>query len=349
MSDLAPILQGFFRVKLMQHKDASPHTIASYRDTWRLLLHYAQQATGTPPEKMRLAQIDCDLITAFLHHLDTDRGNTASTRNNRLAAVHSMFRYAALHAPDDAEVIQRVLAIESARTGDTAIPWLTPEQTAAILAAPDRNTWTGRRDHTMMIVLLATGLRISELLSLTRDDARIRPTGSHVRCIGKGRHERSTPLDPASAAELGEWLEYTSGQPTCRRRLNQFSGAVDTTDPLFPARGRNTRNLTRDGFQARLNKYQKTAALDQPTLAGKHLFPHLFRHTRAMNMRIAGHDVSIIALWLGHQDVSSTMKYVHADLKLKEQALDRTAAEQQQGRYQPSDTVLDFLDNLAAR
>jgi site-specific recombinase XerD len=245
-----------------------------------------------------------------------------------------MFRYAALHAPDDAEVIQRVLAIESARTGDTAIPWLTPEQTAAILAAPDRSTWTGRRDHTMMIVLLATGLRISELLSLTRDDAHIRPAGSHVRCVGKGRHERSTPLDPASAAELGEWLEHTSGQPT---------------DPLFPARGRTIRNLTRDGFQARLNKYQKTAALDQPSLAGKHLFPHLFRHTRAMNMRIAGHDVSIIALWLGHQDVSSTMKYLHADLKLKEQALDRTAAGQQQGRYQPTDTVLDFLDSLAAR
>jgi integrase/recombinase XerD len=181
MSDLAPILQGFFRVKLIQHKDASPHTIASYRDTWRLLLHYAQQATGTPPEKMRLAQIDYDLITRFLHHLDTERGNAASTRNNRLAAIHSMFRYAALHAPDDAEVIQRVLAIESARTGDTAIPWLTPEQTAAILAAPDRSTWTGRRDHTMMIVLLATGLRISEPP---------RPRPPH----------RPTPTRPAAAA-----------------------------------------------------------------------------------------------------------------------------------------------------
>jgi integrase/recombinase XerD len=334
MSDLAPILQGFFRVKLMQHKDASPHTIASYRDTWRLLLHYAQQATGTPPEKMRLAQLDHDLVTGFLHHLDTERGNAARTRNNRLAAIHSMFRYAALHAPDDAEVIQRVLSIESARTGDTEIPWLTPEETAAVLAAPDRGTWTGRRDHAMMTVLLATGLRISELLSLARDDARIRPAGSHVRCTGKGRRDRSTPLDPASAAVLGEWLDRTSGQPA---------------DPLFPARGRAIRKLTRDGFQARLDKYQEIASQDQPSLAGKRLFPHLFRHTRAMNMRIAGHDVSIIALWLGHQDVSSTMKYLHADLKLKERALDRTAVtEQQLGRYQPSDTVLDFLDNLAA-
>jgi len=269
VSDLAPILQGFFRVKLMQHKDASPHTIASYRDTWRLLLHYAQQTTGTPPEKMRLAQLDHDLVTGFLHHLDTGRGNAARTRNNRLAAIHSMFRYAALHAPDDAEVIQRVLAIESARTGDTEIPWLTPEETAAILAAPDRGTWTGRRDHAMMTVLLATGLRVSEILGLARDDARIRPSGSHVRCTGKGRRERSTPLDPVSAAVLGEWLDRTSGQPA---------------DPLFPARGRVIRKLSRDGFQARLDKYQEIASQTQPSLAGKRLFPHLFRHTRAMNM-----------------------------------------------------------------
>ncbi len=199
MSDLAPILQGFFRVKLMQHKDASPHTIASYRDTWRLLLHYAQQATGTPPEKMRLAQLDHELITGFLHHLDTDRGNAARTRNNRLAAIHSMFRYAALHAPDDAAVIQRVLAIESARTDDTEIPWLTPEETAAILAAPDRGTWTGRRDHAMMTVLLATGLRISELLSLTRDDAH--PAFRVTRPL----HGQRTPrtVNPAGPGQRG--------------------------------------------------------------------------------------------------------------------------------------------------
>jgi integrase/recombinase XerD len=334
VSDLAPVLQGFFRVKLMQQKDASPRTISSYRDAWRLLLHYAQQVTGTPPEKMRLGQLDHKLIAGFLRHLETDRGNSARTRNNRLAAIHSMFRYAALHAPDDAEVIQRVLAIESARTDDTEIPWLTPEETAAILAAPDRSTWAGRRDHAMMTVLLATGLRISELLSLARADARIQATGSHIRCVGKGRRERSTPLDPATAAAVGEWLDHTSGRPS---------------DPLFPARGRTSRKLTRDGFQARLDKYQKIASQDQPSLAGKRLFPHLFRHTKAMNMRFAGHDVSIIALWLGHQDVSSTMKYLHADLKLKERALDRTAVtEQQLGRYRPSDTVLDFLDSLTA-
>jgi site-specific recombinase XerD len=332
VSDLAPILQGFFRVKLIGQRDASPHTISSYRDAWRLLLHYAQQVTGTPPERMRLAQLDHELITGFLLHLETKRGNSARTRNNRLAAIHSLFRYAALHALDDAQVIQQVLAIESARTDDPQVPWLTEPEAAAVLAAPDRGRWVGRRDHAMMAVLLATGLRVSELLNLTRADARIQPAGSHVRCTGKGRHDRSTPLDPATAAVLGQWLDSTTGRPG---------------DPLFPARGQTSRKLTRDGFQARLDKYQQIASRREPSLADKHLFPHLFRHTRAMNMRMAGHDVSIIALWLGHQDVSSTMKYLHADLKLKERALDRTAAtEQQQGRYQPSDTVLDFLDNL---
>jgi integrase/recombinase XerD len=335
VSDLAPILQGFFRVKLIQQKDASPHTISSYRDAWRLLLHYAQQTTGTPPERMRLGQLDHELVTGFLRHLETERGNSARTRNNRLAAIHSLFRYAALHALDDAEVIQQVLAIESARTDDQEVSWLTAEEAAAVLAAPDRSRWVGRRDHAMMAVLLATGLRVSELLSLTRADARIQAAGSHIRCTGKGRRDRSTPLDPATAAVLSEWLDSTDDQPG---------------DPLFPARGRTgQKQLTRDGFQARLDKYQKIATQEQPSLADKRLFPHLFRHTRAMNMRLAGHDVSIIALWLGHQDVSSTMKYLHADLKLKERALDRTAATGQQlGRYQPSDTVLDFLDSLTS-
>jgi integrase/recombinase XerD len=333
VSDLAPILQGFFRVKLIQQKDASPHTITSYRDAWRLLLHYAQQITGTPPERMRLDQLDHELITGFLRHLETERGNSARTRNNRLSAIHSLFRYAALHALDDAEVIQRVLAIESARTNDPEVSWLTAEEADAVLAAPDRSRWVGLRDHAMMAVLLATGLRVSELLNLTRADARIQAAGSHVRCTGKGRRDRSTPLDPATASMLGEWLDSTSGRPS---------------DPLFPARGRTgVRQLTRDGFQARLDKYQKIAAREQPSLADKRLFPHLFRHTRAMHMRFAGHDVSIIALWLGHQDLSSTMKYLHADLKLKERALDRTAAsDQHKGRYQPSDTVLAFLDDL---
>lgn len=260
MSDLAPILQGFFTVKLIQQKDASPHTIASYRDTWRLLLTYAQQATGTEPARMQLGQLDHDLIAGFLRHLETGRGNSGRTRNIRLAAIHSTFRYAQLRAPGDLDTIARVLAIDGARTGTREIDWLTDAEAGAILAACDRATWTGRRDHTMITVLLATGLRISELLSLTRADARIQAAGSHVRCTGKGRKDRSTPLDPAATAALREWLDRSSGAPS---------------DPLFTPRGHPRRHLTRDAVQARLSKYQRTAAETQPSLTGKKVTPHV--------------------------------------------------------------------------
>ncbi len=334
MSALAPVLQGFFTVRLMQHKNASPHTIKAYRDTWRLLLAYAAQVTRTPPSKMRIAQLDHQLITGFLQHLETARGSSLRTRNARLAAIHSTFRYAELHAPDDADVIRRVLAIESARFRSTDIPWLEEEETDALLGAPDCGTWTGLRDHAMISTLIATGLRISELLALTRSGARVQPAGSHVRCTGKGRRERSTPLDPAAAAVMRHWLEANPGPPD---------------GPLFPARSRTPRALTRDGFQARLSKYQQAAAHACPSLADKKITPHVLRHTRAMNMRAAGHDISIIALWLGHEDISSTQKYLHADLRAKERTLDRTTpGDVPQGRFQPSDSLLKFLDDLTA-
>ncbi|MFG1709774.1 tyrosine-type recombinase/integrase [Nonomuraea sp. M3C6] len=201
-SDLAPILQGFFRVKLMDLKNASPSTIASYRDAWRLLLTYAQQVTGTVPARMRLGQLDDELVVGFLGHLQSARRNSAATRNNRLAAIHSLFRYAQLQAPDDAEVISRVLAIEGARTHDREFDWLTPDQATAILAAPDRRRWVGQRDHTMMAILLATGFRISELLGLARTDVHLQKVGPYLHCTGKGRKDRCTPLDPATAGGL---------------------------------------------------------------------------------------------------------------------------------------------------
>jgi integrase/recombinase XerD len=264
MSDLAPILQGFFTVKLIRQKNASPHTIASYRDTWRLLLTYAQHTTGTQPSRMRIAQLDHELITGFLTYLQTERGNSARTSNIRLAAIHSMFRYAQLHAPENAEVIQRVLAIDGARTQTCDIPWLTDDEADALLAACDRATWTGRRDHAMMTVLLATGLRISELLKLTRADARIQTVGSNVHCTGKGRKDRCTPLEATATAILAEWLTQTGSAPD---------------DPLFAARGNPHRPLTRDAVQSRLRKYQRIAAATQPSLTEKKITPHVFRHT----------------------------------------------------------------------
>ena len=332
MSDLAPILQGFFRIKLMQHKNASPSTIASYRDAWRLLLAYAQQATGTAPARMQLGQLDGALIDGFLHHLQTERHNSAATRNSRLAAIHSLFSYAQLHAPEDAAVIARVLAIDSARTGDREFGWLTPDQAAAVMAAPDRSRWTGQRDYTMMAILLATGFRITELLTLTRAGIHLDKTGSYLRCTGKGRKDRCTPLDPSTAAVMQQWLD-----------------AGNDHDPLFPAQGPAPRRMiSRDGFQARLTIYWRQACTIQPSLTGITLTPHVFRHTKAMNMRAAGHDISIIALWLGHENISSTTKYLHADMKLKQATLERTTpASEQQGLFQPTDQLLGFLESLA--
>ena len=321
MITLSTAVQAFFSDRLIRERNASPHTIASYRDTWKMLLTYAQQVTKTTPSRMRIAQLDHVLITGFLHYLETERGNGVRTRNNRLAAIHSMFRFAELHAPDDADVIRRVLAIEGSRTDTTDISWLTDDEADAILAACNCDTWIGRRDHTMMTTLIATGLRVSELINLTRTDARLQPTGSHIHCIGKGRKERCTPLSPAAAVVMKDWLEHTTGPPA---------------DPLFPARGRTPHPLTRDAIQARLDNYQQIAALTCPSLTGKTITPHVLRHTRAMRMRAAGHDISMIALWLGHEDISSTQKYLHADLRTKERALDRTTSRRRPTRSIPT-------------
>src|SRR6266705_2629246 len=237
---------------------------------------------------MRLAQLDHKLVTGFLHHLDTERGNTARTRNNRLAAIHSLFRYAALHAPDDAEVIQRVLAIDGSRTTTTLVNWLTTAESKALLDAPDRSTWTGRRDHAMLLVLLRTGLRVSELTQLTRGDVHL-ATGAHIRCTGKGRKERCTPLDEHSVTVLRDWLTTTSGE---------------ATDPLFPSRRGVL--LSRDAVAARVTHYHAIASQTCSSLTEKTVSPHTFRHTNAMDLRHAGVDIAVLALWRGHAVLKST-------------------------------------------
>lgn len=329
MSRLAPVLQGFFTGKLTTQKHASPHTISAYRDTWRLLLTFAQQATGTPPWKMNLSQLDHDLVTAFLQYLETERNNSLRTRNARLAAIHSMFRYAALRAPEDAAEIQRVLAIEGGQSARTDISWLTDAEAGALLAACDRATWIGRRDHAMILTSLRTGLRVSELTHLTCDDVRL-GTGAHVHCLGKGRKERCTPLDKPTAAVLRDWLAERSGQPA---------------DPLFPARRGGV--MSRDAVQARLTKYKPSAAETCPSLASKKLAPHVLRHTAAMALRRSGVDTSVIALWLGHEDSRSTQVYIHADLEMKERALARTTPpDVPPGRYKAPDRLLAYLESL---
>jgi integrase/recombinase XerD len=331
MSELAPILQSFFTDRMITQKHASQHTIRSYRDTFRLLLTFAQQTFGIPPWKLDVGQLDADLVTSFLRWLETDRSNSPRTRNARLAAIRSLFRYAALRAPDNAATIQRVLAIEASRVDTTVVAWLTDTESDALLAVPDRSTWIGRRDYALVLTALRTGLRVSELTQLVRRDLHL-GTGAHVRCTGKGRKERCTPIDAHTIAALREWLAEHPGQ-----------GRDD--EPLFTTR--QGAPMSRDAVHARITKYHKTAARTLPSLADKNLTPHTLRHSTAMHLRHAGVDNAVIALWLGHHDIRSTQVYTHADLKLKERALDRTTPPDiPPGRYQPSDRLLAFLESL---
>jgi integrase/recombinase XerD len=331
MSGLAPILQSFFTDRMITQKHASRHTLRSYRDTFRLLLTFAQHAIGTPPWKLDISQLDADLITSFLCWLETERNNSPRTRNARLSAVRSLFRYAALCAPDNAATIQRVLAIEASRIDTTVVNWLTDTESDALLAVPDRSTWIGRRDYALLVTALRTGLRVSELIQLTRRDLHL-GTAAHVRCVGKGRKERCTPLDAHTIAALREWLA-------------EHPGHGRDNDPLFTTR--QATPMSRDAVHARITKYQKIAALDCSSLADKNITPHTLRHSTAMHLRHNGVENAVIALWLGHQDIRSTQIYTHADLKLKERVLDRTTPPGvPSGRYQPPDKLLDFLDSL---
>lgn len=329
MTTLAPTLQAFFTDRLARHRQASPHTIAAYRDALKLLLVFTAQHTGTQPSELKITDLDAPLIGAFLDHLETERGNGARTRNARLAAVHALFRFAALRHPEHAAVIQRILAIPPKRFDRRLVTYLTEPEVTALLAAPDTDTPTGRRDHALLVLAIQTGLRVSELTALTCADVRL-GTGAHVNCLGKGRKQRITPLISATTTVITAWLAERRGEPG---------------DPLFPSRHGTT--MSRDALERRLAKHVATAAHVEPTLTEKKISPHVLRHTAAMRLLTAGVDSTVIALWLGHETVATTQIYIHADLALKEQALARTAPlEATPGRYRPSDTVLAFLDGL---
>ena len=329
MSTLAPALQAFFTDRLARQRQASPHTIAAYRDAIKLLLAFAAEQTGKPPSRLDIADLDAPLIGAFLNQLETSRGNSTRTRNARLAAIHSLFRYAALRHPEDAAVIARVLAIPPKRFDKALITYLTEEEITALLAAPDQATWTGRRDHALLMLACQTGLRATELTSLTIGDVHL-GTGAHVSCLGKGRKQRITPLTAATVAVLASWLAERGGLPA---------------DPLFITR-RGT-PLSRDALERRIARYTATAALSCPALREKKVSPHVLRHSAAMRLLNAGVDTTVIALWMGHENVATTQVYIHADLALKERAIARTAPQDTPpGRYQPPDAVLAFLDGL---
>jgi site-specific recombinase XerD len=329
MSLLAPTLQAFFTDRLARQRQASPRTLAAYRDTFRLLLGFLHRQTGTPPSKLQIEDLDAPMIVAFLDHLETDRHNTARTRNTRLAAIRSLFRYAALRHPEHAALIQRVLAIPQKRFDKAIVSFLTQPEIDALFAAPDRTTWEGRRDHALLVVAIQTGLRVSELLGLNCGNLQLGP-GAHLLCHGKGRKERATPLTAPTVAVLRVWLDERSGRPN---------------DPLFPTR--TGRRLSRDAVERRVSKHAAVAAHQCPSLRTKRLTPHVLRHTAAMQLLQAGVDTTVIALWLGHEDVRSTQIYLHADLTIKERALARTAPNgTKPGRYRPPDPLLAFLERL---
>lgn len=326
---VARLLEGFFTDRLLRQRHASPHTIAAYRDSFRLLLKFAQKELKKEPSTLELKDLDAPFIGAFLDDLEKRRGNSARTRNARLAAVHSFFRYAALEEPSQSAVIQRVLAMPSKRYGKKLVGFLSRTEIDCLLAAPDLSSWAGRRDHVLLLVAVQTGLRVSELVGLRRTDV-VLGRGAYVRCEGKGRKERCTPLRKDIVKVLRTWLRES---PT------------DLAGPLFPnARGR---PLSRDGVQYLLAKHVKTACQKCPSLRKKRVSPHVLRHSTAMDLLHHGVDHSVIALWLGHESAETTQVYITADLALKARALAKTRpVPTGTTRYRPGDRLLEFLKAL---
>jgi site-specific recombinase XerD len=328
-TDFASLLENFFTDRLMRQRNASPNTIAGYRDTFCLLFKYMENCLGKAPSQLGMEDLDATVIVGFLCWLEKQRGNSARTRNARLAAIHSFFRFAALYDPAHSALIQRVLAIPGKQYERASIEYLTPLETEALLAAPNQESRGGRRDRLLLMLMIQTGLRVSELTDLNSEDV-ILDCGAHVKCNGKGRKDRCTPLHKESVTALRAWLSEKNGAPT---------------DPLFP-NARGTR-LSRDGVEYIVRKYVRVAIQQCPSLKIKRISPHVLRHTTAMNLLQHGVDRTVIALWLGHENLETVSMYLHADLKMKQWALEKTAPlGVSANQYKPEGGILAFLRNL---
>jgi len=330
MSLVAPTLQSFFTDRLATQRRASPDTIASYRDSLRMLVVFVHDQTGKAPSKLAWEDLDEEMICAFLDYLETERHNSPRTRNLRLTAIRSLITYASLRHPEHAEVFQRVLAIPSKRFDKPTVSFLTGQEIEALIAAPDLTRWEGRRDRALLLVAVQTGLRVSELTGLNCGDLNL-GTGAHIRCEhGKGRKQRAVPLTEPTKEVLRVWVSERDGR---------------RDEPLFPTR--TGRRLSSDAVERLVRKHAATAATRCPSLSDKKLHPHVLRHSCAMTLLQAGVDTAVIALWLGHADIRSTNVYLHADMTIKQRALDLTKpASVPPGRYQPTDTLLTFLESL---
>lgn len=325
---LPALIQRFFTDRLCVQMEASRHTVAGYRDTFRLLLRYASARHSKPPVKLTIEDIDADLIADFLVHTETARGNSTRSRNTRLAAIRSFFRYVAMSDPTWLLQCQRILAMPNKRYVKRTVTFLDADEMAALLAAPDRTTWAGRRDHALLLLAVQTGLRASELVGLRCGDVVV-GSGAHIRCMGKGRKERATPLRRETAKLLAAWI----------------GDDKDGSSPLFPSiRGE---RLSRDALEHLVRKHCLTASRVCPSIGAKRVTPHTLRHSTAMDLLHHGVDPAVIALWLGHENVETTQIYIHADMRMKEKALARVAAAPTpSGRFLPDDQLLAFLERL---
>lgn len=331
MTAAAPAIQAFFVTRLGRELDASPHTIDSYRHAFRLLLAYAKTETGKQPADLDLADLDAGLISGFLDHLESDRGNSAASRNTRLAAIHSFLRFASYRHPEHAQTIRQALTIPQKKTQTVPRSFLTEAEMDAVISAPDVATWSGRRDHALLVVALRTGMRLSELTGLRCRDVDLR-TPAHIKCLGKGRKRRDTPIDKPTIVVLRSWLAERRGHPD---------------EALFPSRRHG--QLSPDAVQRLVAKHVATAQTTCPALASKRISTHNLRHSCAMDLLHHGLDAAVLALWLGHEKLETVNAYIHADPTLKQRALDRRSPlnpTAKPGRYKPSDDLLAFLDNL---
>jgi site-specific recombinase XerD len=323
------LLQAFFTDRLMTQKQASSHTVASYRDTFRLLIEYIHQTLKKQPATIRIGDLNTDCIVGFLNHLEKTRGVTARSRNQRLGAIRSFFRYVAFKAPEHSGLVQQILAIPCKRHDQKLVDFLTREEIEAILQKPDRNTWIGRRDHALILVAVQTGMRVSELTGLCRRDLAVE-NAAHVRCLGKGRRDRCIPLTKQTVAVLRSWLK-------------EVPASLEA--PLFP--NHRGRRMSSDCFQYLLSKYAVAAGQTIPSLKEKRVSPHVLRHSTAIQLLLSGVDRSLIALWLGHQSVETTQIYLNANLAMKEAILKMmTPVEAHRRRFRPDDALLSFLKAL---
>jgi site-specific recombinase XerD len=327
--DFSPLCQSFFSKRLIMQRNASPHTISAYAQTFRLLTAYAQKQLGTPPSQLSLAQLDAPFLATFLDDLESNRSNGARSRNARLASLRAFYHYAALEAPKHAGLIQRVLAIPYKRLTRRLVCYLTRPEVEAVLGSIDKSTWVGRRNHAMLLLAVQTGLRLSEFTGLRQKDLML-GHGAHVRCEGKGRKERCTPLAKPTVGVLKAWVKEQGGDGTCF---------------LFPSS--NGGRLSADAVQHALSTHVTAAQRECPSLAKKRVTPHVLRHTAAMELLQAGVDRALIAIWLGHESLDTTQIYLDADLQLKKTVLDKiNPIQNRPGKYRPDDKLLSYLKGL---